>query len=88
MRITIKGKRYRLKENIVLRLQGIALVLLGIACHSVNADGMALFMWFYGVLMLMPDLGKICRGIYLIALGIVLYAEEKEEKLCRIKQRK
>ena len=46
MRITIRGKRYRLKENILLRLQGIALVLLGIACHSVNADGMALFMWF------------------------------------------
>ena len=88
MRITIRGKRYRLKENIALRLQGIGLVLLGIACHSVNADGIALFMWFYGVLMLMPDFGKICRCIYLISLGIVLYAEEKEEKLCRTKQRR
>lgn len=77
MRITIRGRRYRLKENVSLRLRGIGLVLLGIACHLAGADGAALFMWFYGVLMLMPDFGKICRGIYLISLGIVLYAEEK-----------
>lgn len=88
MRITIKGRRYRLKENVSLRLRGIGLVLLGIACHLAGADGAALFMWFYGGLMLMPDFGKICRGIYLISLGIVLYAEEKEEKLCRTKQKR
>lgn len=88
MRITIKGRRYRLKENVSLRLRGIGLVLLGIACHLAGADGAALFMWFYGGLMLMPDFGKICRGIYLISLGIVLYAEEKEERTCHTKQKR
>lgn len=55
MRITINGKRYRLKESVSLRLQGIGLVLLGIACHKVNADEVAIFLWLYGAIMLISN---------------------------------
>jgi hypothetical protein len=56
MRIIINGKTYRLKENIKMRLQGIALLALGMLCHKVNADGAAVFMWLLGAVMLF---GKI-----------------------------
>lgn len=52
MRLIINGKSYRLKENIKIRLQGIALLMLGVLCHKVNADGAAVFMWILGVLMM------------------------------------
>ena len=56
MRLIINGKSYRLKENIKIRLQGIALLALGMLCHKVNTDGAAVFMWLLGVTMLF---GKI-----------------------------
>jgi hypothetical protein len=56
MRIIINGKTYRLKENIKMRLQGITLLILGMLCHKVNADGAAVFMWLLGAVMLF---GKI-----------------------------
>lgn len=78
MRFTHNGKTYRLREGIAIRLQGIALVLLGLVCHKVGADGIAIFLWFYGGLMLMPDFGKISRGVYWIAYGIIAHAEKKD----------
>ena len=56
MRLIINGKSYRLKENIKMRLQGIALLMLGILCHKASADGAAVLMWLLGAVMLF---GKI-----------------------------
>jgi hypothetical protein len=56
MRIIINGKTYRLKENVKIRLQGIALLMLGVVCHKARADGAAVFMWLIGLVMLF---GKI-----------------------------
>lgn len=56
MRIIINGKSYRLKESITTRLQGIALLMLGILCHKASADGAAVLMWLIGAVMLF---GKI-----------------------------
>lgn len=78
--------RYHLKKNIAIRLQGIALVFLGLLCHKTDADCAALFAWFYGGLMLMPDFGKINRGIYWIAYGIIAHAE-KEGSVCHSKRK-
>ena len=52
MRLIINGKSYRLKENIKMRLQGIALLMLGVLCHKVNADGAAVLMWLIAAVML------------------------------------
>jgi uncharacterized membrane protein HdeD (DUF308 family) len=56
MRLIINGKSYRLKKNIKMRLQGIALLMLGILCHKASADGAAVLMWLLGAVMLF---GKI-----------------------------
>lgn len=56
MRLIINGKSYHLKESITMRLQGIALLMLGILCHKASADGAAVLMWLIGVVMLF---GKI-----------------------------
>lgn len=74
MRLIINGRRYRLREEIAIRLQGIALILLGIACHKVQADGAAVFVLFYGVLF---AIGKSKRKgiIYRIAKA---YVNDKE----------
>lgn len=56
MRLVINGKSYRLKENIKIRLQGIALLMLGVLCHKTSADGAAVLMWLLGAVMLF---GKI-----------------------------
>jgi uncharacterized membrane protein HdeD (DUF308 family) len=56
MRLIINGKSYRLKENIKMHLQGIALLILGVLCHKASADGAAVLMWLIGLVMLF---GKI-----------------------------
>ena len=56
MRFIINGKSYRLKENIKIRIQGIALLALGVLCHKASASGAAVLMWLIGVVMLF---GKI-----------------------------
>ena len=53
MRLIINGKSYRLKENIKIRLQGIALFVLGFLCYKTDADGAAVFMWILGTLMML-----------------------------------
>ena len=41
-------KRYRLKENIK---QGIFLITLGCICYKIGADGAAIIMWVFGVII-------------------------------------
>lgn len=77
MRLIISGQRYHLKEEIVIRLQGIALLFIGIACHKVQADGVAVFMCLYGALIYLSAIGKSKRKgiVYRIAKT---YIAEKE----------
>ena len=56
MRVIIDGKTYRLKDSVKMRLQGVALLMLGILCHKARADGAAVLMWLLGAVMLF---GKI-----------------------------
>lgn len=56
MRFTVNGKSYRLKRNIVIRLQGILFIIAGIICHMADADAVTIFMWLLGITMLF---GKI-----------------------------
>jgi hypothetical protein len=51
MRFIINGKKYRLRENVKIRIQGIELLVLGFLCYKTDADGAAVFMWFLGTLM-------------------------------------
>ena len=60
MRLIINGKSYRLKENIKMRLQGIALLPLGILCHKASADGAAVSMWLIGAVMLFGEIDSNC----------------------------
>lgn len=60
MRLIINGKSYYFKENIKIRLQGIALLMLGILCHKVSADGAAVFIWLLGVVMLFGKIDSNC----------------------------
>lgn len=56
MRLVINGKSYRLKRNIVIRLQGVLFIIVGIICHMADADAVTIFMWILGITMLF---GKI-----------------------------
>lgn len=60
MRVIIDGKTYRLKDSVKIRLQGITLLVLGMLCHKVNADGAAVFMWLLGVTMLFGKIDSKC----------------------------
>lgn len=60
MRLIINGKIYRLRENIIIRMQSIALLMLGILCHKASADGAAVFMWLLGVVMLFGKIDSEC----------------------------
>lgn len=60
MRVAINGKTYRLKENVKIRLQGIALLILGILCHKASADGAAVLMWLIGAVMLFGKINSEC----------------------------
>lgn len=71
MRVHYQGKSYRLKNSVVIRLQGIALVGIGILCHIAESDGAAFFMWFMAGLMLFPNIGKINRLLLGVAKAIV-----------------
>lgn len=60
MRLIVDGKSYRLKESIKMRLQGIALLMLGILCHQASADGAAVLMWLIGAVMLFGKIDIEC----------------------------
>ena len=71
MRVKIQGRKYHLKNSVVIRLQGIALVAIGILCHITRSDGAALFMWFMAGLMLFPNIGKINLLLLRVAKAVV-----------------
>jgi len=59
-KFTINGKSYRLKRNIVIRLQGILFIVVGIIYHKVDADAVTIFMWLLGITMLFGKIGSEC----------------------------
>ena len=48
----------RLRGDIAIRLQGLALIGIAILCHWTNADGAALFMGCLGLLMIFTRITK------------------------------
>lgn len=60
MRFIINGKKYRLRENVKIRIQGITLLVLGFLCYKTDADGAAVFMWFWGAVMLFGKIDSEC----------------------------
>lgn len=60
MRLIINGKIYRLKDSVKIRLQGIALLMLGVVCHKASADGAAVLMWLLGAVMLFGKIDSEC----------------------------
>ena len=63
-------RRYKLRENVKIRLQGICLLLLAYACHMVGADGMTVFAGLLGILMAFP-FGKVVDVVYHMAKAVV-----------------
>lgn len=60
MRLVINGKSYRLKRNIVIRLQGVLFIIVGIICHMADADAVTIFMWIIGITMLFGKIDSEC----------------------------
>lgn len=81
MRFVINGKTYKLKEKVIIKIQGIVLLTLGIICHKAEIDGAALFFGFYGGIMLLPNVNRI---LYQIARKIV---KHKEELVCHTRRK-
>lgn len=54
MRIVINGKTYKLKDNIVIRLQGIALAIVAALCFIADVDTAGIFFAGLAALMLFP----------------------------------
>jgi len=48
----------RLRRDIAIRLQGLALIGIAILCHRTNADGAALFMGCLGCIMMITKITK------------------------------
>jgi hypothetical protein len=71
MRIKIQGRKYHLENSVVIRLQGIALVAIGMLCHIAESDGAALYMWFMAGLMLFLNIGKINLLLLRVAKAVV-----------------
>lgn len=54
MRFIINGKSYKLRENIVIRLQGIALAIVAALCFIADVDTAGIFFAGLAVIMLFP----------------------------------
>ena len=58
MRIIINGKIYKLRKEVIVKLEGIILILLGLMCYKLDADGAAFFAWCCGAVMLLGRIEK------------------------------
>ena len=63
-------KKYKLRENIKIRLQGIVLLIMAYICHAAKLDAVTVFIGFWGILMAFP-FGKVADIAYHIAKAIV-----------------
>lgn len=58
MRLIINGKIYRLRENIIIRMQGTILLFMTFVCHYAGIDGVALFVGLCGVALTFGKINK------------------------------
>ena len=58
MRLIINGKIYRLRENIIIRMQGIILLFMTFVCYRAEIDGVALFVGLCGVALTFGKINK------------------------------
>ena len=63
-------KKYRLKEKVILRLEGLILILLAYAAHIVQADEAAILFVLIGSAMLLPNPQILTRFLYKISKRI------------------
>lgn len=63
-------KKYRLKEKIILRLEGLILILLAYAAHIVQADEAAILFVLIGAAMLLSSPQILTRFLYKISKRI------------------
>lgn len=63
-------KKYRLKEKIILRLEGLILILLAYAAHIVQADEAAILFVLIGAAMLLSNPQILTRFLYKISKRI------------------
>jgi hypothetical protein len=54
MRIVINGKSYKLRDNIAIRLRGIALAIVAVFCFIADVDTAGIFFAGLAALMLFP----------------------------------
>jgi len=54
MRFVINGKTYKLRENIVIRMQGTTLAIVAILCFIADVDTAGIFFAGFAALMLFP----------------------------------
>ena len=71
MRLRIGGKFYSVKQSVRIRGQGIMLLLLGLLSWKIRVYETAIFFFFLGCLMLLPNVGKLNRFIYKAAKKVV-----------------
>ena len=74
----INWKRYKIKDSVIIRLQGICLLLLAYLCYKVKADEVMFIFLLLGMLMVCPDLRRINRCILWIAKKIVRQGHRRE----------
>lgn len=78
MRFKINGRRYRLKENIKIKLDGFILIFLAYLCVRTGAGGAAFFMGLMGICFLFSQSKPRKRSIlYCFAKTLVEYEDEK-----------
>lgn len=63
-------KRYKIKKRVLIRLQGIILILLAYAAHKASSDTAALLFVIIGSAILMQDMHFLSRCLYKISKRI------------------
>lgn len=63
-------KKYRLKEKVILRLEGLILILLAYAAHIVQSDEAAILFVLIGAAMLLSSPQILTRFLYKISKRI------------------
>lgn len=77
MIIEINGRKYRLRQNIVIRLQGIALAILAAISYKAELGTVAVFFGALAALMLTPN---ISRFLYWVAGKIISHKESVDRR--------
>lgn len=60
MRVKIQGRKYHLKNSVIIRMQGVLSFGIASVCHLTNADGAAVLMLVISVGLLFGKLERRC----------------------------